>query len=367
MSAATVHWATGPTIPVVVHGAAVFLDPHSRVGIYARSAGQIQRLALAVGDPVEQGQLVATINRIDEAAPGGGAVGPNLGALQEQLKAIDLQQAALRAQIAAIRTSNQPIEKQVRALDDLRREEVIPRYSPLWIGAQDLYLRNAASIHSLEGALAQLDANRSEIKSRQSAQVVLSPRSGELLSLAVNPGQSVAPGQRIGSVGERVARGPRIAVALFTEADAARLRRGDEIELEPQLQTRAQYGGTEQRYGTVRGRIVSLSPAPLGLEALAAAVGGAEEASSLMVRTRQEAFGEGGDPLAVLGDKATSPLVLARVEVETAPTPSGLRWSRGQGPNLPIEAGAPGLVSATVERRSLLSFVLPFLRWLGGV
>ncbi|MFS6827970.1 hypothetical protein [Cyanobium sp. ATX-6F1] len=175
MSAATVHWATGPTIPVVVHGAAVFLDPHSRVGIYARSAGQIQRLALAVGDPVEQGQLVATINRIDEAAPGGGAVGPNLGALQEQLKAIDLQQAALRAQIAAIRTSNQPIEKQVRALDDLRREEVIPRYSPLWIGAQDLYLRNAASIHSLEGALAQLDANRSEIKSRQSAQVVLSP------------------------------------------------------------------------------------------------------------------------------------------------------------------------------------------------
>ncbi|MFS6827969.1 hypothetical protein [Cyanobium sp. ATX-6F1] len=93
-----------------------------------------------------------------------------------------------------------------------------------------------------------------------------------------------------------MARGPRIAVALFTEADAARLRRGDEIELEPQLQTRAQYGGTEQRYGTVRGRIVSLSPAPLGLEALAAAVGGAEEASSLMVRTRQEAFGEGGSP-----------------------------------------------------------------------
>ena len=37
-----------------------------------------------------------------------------------------------------------------------------------------------------------------------------------------------------------------------------------------------------------------------------------------------------------------------------------------RGPDLPLENGTPAKAKVEVERRPALSFVLPFLRWLGG-
>jgi HlyD family secretion protein len=54
------------------------------------------------------------------------------------------------------------------------------------------------------------------------------------------------------------------------------------------------------------------------------------------------------------------------VTLERASTPSGLRWSGGSGPNLQLENGTPAKSEVVVERRSPVSFLLPFLRWLGG-
>jgi hypothetical protein len=102
------------------------------------------------------------------------------------------------------------------------------------------------------------------------------------------------------------------------------------------------------------------------VEALTRVVGDTDVAMNLAARTRQEAFGEGGDPLSTMGDKVTSPMVLALVDLERAPTPSGLRWSGGKGPNLELENGTPALARVDLERRPLLSFVMPFLRWIGG-
>jgi HlyD family secretion protein len=87
---------------------------------------------------------------------------------------------------------------------------------------------------------------------------------------------------------------------------------------------------------------------------------------SLIARSRQAAFGEGGDPLATAADKISSPVQLVTVELEPADNPSGLRWSSGRGPDLPLENGTPARAKVEVERRPLVSFVLPFLRWLGG-
>ena len=108
---------------------------------------------------------------------------------------------AIRSQIASLRISNRPVGQQLNALETLRNQEVIPRYSPLWVSAQSLYLQNQSSIKALEGQLAQLDANRAELQSQQDSLLVLAPRSGHLLSLSVNPGQAVVPGQRLGTIG----------------------------------------------------------------------------------------------------------------------------------------------------------------------
>jgi len=368
VSALALVWALSPGVPVQVHGGAVLLEPESRSGVYARSAGQIQRLAVAVGAPLQQGQLLATINRVDQAAPGGGWVASNPDAIRRQNLAIDQQQAAMRSQIATLRTTNGPVGQQLAALESLRKDEVIPRYSPLWVGAQDLYLRNKSQMRALEAQIAQLEAGRAELQAQSTSQKVFSPRGGALLSLLVAPGQAVIPGQRIAIVGSppQPVSLHHTAIALFTEADASRLRPGAEIQVEPQLQTRARYGGTDQRYGSLSGKIRSLSPISLNVEALTRVVGDTDLAINLASRTRQEAFGEGGDPLATLGDKVTAPMVLVLVDLERAPTPSGLRWTGGAGPELELENGTPALARVDLERRPLLSFVMPFLRWLGG-
>ncbi len=361
-------WALSPGVPVKVEGSAVLLQPDSRVGFYARSAGQVQALPRRVGDAVVQGELLASLNRVDQAAAGAGAVGPNPAALVRQGQAIDRQQEAIRAQIATLRTTNQPVQKQLQALETLRRDEVIPRYSPLWVGAQDLYLRNQSQIKVLEGQLAQLDANRAELEGQEDGQAVLAPRSGRLLSLAVSPGQAVLPGQRLGTLGpgpQQTTR-PRLATALFSDADAVRLRLGEPIQLDALLQTRDRYGGTAERYGSLEGRIVAISPAIADLAEVSRVVGDPELAQSLIARSRQAAFGEGGDPLATAADKITSPVQLVTVELIAANTPTGLRWSSGRGPDLALENGTPARAKVEVERRALVSFVLPFLRWLGG-
>ena len=363
-----VLWAVSPSVEVEVEGSGVLLQPDSRVGIYARSAGQVQKLFQLVGAPIAQGDLVASLDRIDQAAPGGGLVPSNPDALRRQGEAIGKQKAAIRAQIANYTTTNQPVAKQLQALESLRQQEVIPRYSPLWVGAQDLYLRNQSQIKALEAQLAVLDASQAELDGQRLSQEVLAPRSGRLLSLSVAPGQAVAPGQRIGTIGPAAQRAdrPRSAVGLFSDADAARLKPGDEIKLDPLLQSRDRYGGTTQRYGSVIGRIVNISPSNADLAEVSRVVGDPELATSLMARSRQAALGEGGDPMATAADKLIAPVVLVTVALEGAASASGLRWSSGLGPDLRLENGTPAKLKVVVERRSPVSYLMPFLRWLGG-
>jgi len=363
----TLVWAASPGVPVRVKGAAVLLQPGSREGIYARSAGQIQELRVRSGERVGRGQPVASLSRIDQAAPGGGRVGADPAALDRQLQAIERQRQAIRSQIATLTTTNRPVLAQLKALDALRREEVIPRYSPLWVGAQNLYLTSQSAIRGLEGQLAQLDASAAEVQAQEASLEVLAPRSGTLLSWAVTPGEAVAPGQRIASLGAPDGKASRTAIAVFTQADASRLRPGMEIELAPQFQSRNDYGGSAARYGRIAGKIVSLSPSSLNLPALTSVVGDLELASSLVARSREEGFGSGGDPLATAGDKITAPVVLAQLELEAAATPSGLRWTRGIGPDFALSTGTPASADVEVERRPLLSFLAPFLRWIGGL
>ena len=371
VSALCAAWALAPSVSVKVEGSAVLLPPESRVGIYARSPGQVQELHRQVGDQVRKGELLLSINRIDQQAAGGGTVvGPGSNALLDQIAALDRQKDTIQSRIGTLRVANQPVGQQLQALENLRRDEVIPQYSPLWVGAQDLYLRNESLIKELQAQLAQLDATKAELQAQRESQSVLAPRDGMLLGLGVNPGQAVIPGQRLGTVGlgpePRAGSRERTAIALFSDGDIARLRTGMPIQLDLQLQTRDRYGGSSQRYGLVEGRIVEISPATADLAEVSRAVGDLTLATSLIARSRQAAFGEGGDPLAVLPDKATSPVRLVTVELETANTPSGLRWSASRGPNISLENGTPAKAEVQVERRRPVSFVLPFLRWLGG-
>jgi biotin carboxyl carrier protein len=308
------------------------------------------------------------------------AVDQQMDGLDAQRQAIDSQDGALVARRGELSITNRPVKQQLRALESLRKDAVIARYSPLWVGAQDLYLRNRADIATIDGQRAQLRSERAALASRaaelrsqragleaqQLAQDVFSPAAGRILDVEVEPGQAVVPGQRLGSLAVAGDQDKRLAVVLFTSADATRMAPGEELELDPKVLSRDSYGGAEQRWGTLRGTLLRLSPASVDLEDVAAQVGGKEEAANLMARARQQSFGDGGDLTSQLPDRAGAPVVLGVVRLEAAATPSGLAWSRGSGPPRALPSRTPLEVSVEVERRSLLSYVAPFGRWLAG-
>lgn len=396
VAGATGAWALTPSIPVIVRGMGVMAPPDARRSFYARGPGEVQDLRVAVGEQVRSGQLLLTLSQVGQNAPGPGA-GPEASpqattarleavtrrqaVLKVQSRALDDHQLALQARRAQIEATNRPIRSQLNALESLRQDDVIARYSPLWVGAQDLWLRNKAEISSVEAQQADLrvrraslhaeaallTAERASLVSSELAQDVFSPVAGRVLDLSVLPGQPVTPGQRLGSIALASLRSGREAVVLFTAADATRLQVGEEVQLNPQLLSRDSFGSAEQRYGLVAGRLVSLSRESVSAEEVAARLGSREEALNLMASARERSFGDGGDLTAQLPGRTGAPLVLGVVELESAATPSGLRWSRGSGPVGPLPTRTPAEVEAEVERRSLVSYVAPFWRWLAGL
>ena len=389
-------WAAHPGVPVLVRGMGVMAPPESRRGFYARGPGQVQAVLVTVGDEVRQGQRLLSLDRVSQTAAGPGGAGfpdspqttsARLVALDQQQRVLGVQALALADQRRAledrrrqINTTNRPVRSQLTALEELRQEKVIARYSPVWVAAQDLWLRNKADLAGIEAALAELSAQRAALTARDAelnvqraalqgdrlSQNVFSPVNGRLLDLAVQPGQPVAPGQKLGSILLASEGRERLAVALFTVADASRLTVGDEVKLNPQLLSRDSFGGAQQRYGLVPGRIVRLSGESVDLADVTAQVGSQEEAANLMASARERSYGEGGDLTAQLPGRTGTPLVLAIVELERADTPSGLAWSRGGGPPRPLPSRTPAEVEAEVEQRSVLSYLTPFWRWITG-
>jgi len=187
-----------------------------------------------------------------------------------------------------------------------------------------------------------------------------------VLDLTVQPGQPVLPGQKLGSIATAPQQPGRLAVVLFTAADASRLAVGDAVRLNPQLLSRDSFGGAEQRYGLIPGRLVQLSSESVDLDTVATQVGSREEAANLMATARQRSFGEGGDITSQLPGRTGSPLVMGVVRLEEAATPSGLAWTRGSGPDHALPERTPTEVEAEVELRSVLSYLTPFWRWISG-
>ncbi|MFO0017762.1 MAG: HlyD family secretion protein [Synechococcaceae cyanobacterium] len=388
-------WALQPGVPVLVRGMGLLTPPETRRGFFARGPGEVQELLVQPNSTVRQGQLLLTLSRVGQNAPAGGtiepdspevtsarlaAVGQQLRTLRVQDQAIDDQQQAMLIRRQQITTTNKPVASQLKALESLRKDEVIARYSPLWVAAQDFWLRNRAEIASVDANLAQLRAQRSslranaaELRAQQArlqslelSQKVFSPVSGRILDVTVQPGQPVLPGQKLGNIAVPSPQSGRQAVVLFTAADAARLAVGDEVKLNPQLLSRDSYGSAEQRYGLVPGRIISLSSESVELAEVTSQVGSEEQAANLMASARQKSFGEGGDLTSQLPGRTSAPLVLAVVKLERAATPSGLAWTRGRGPSQPLPSRTPAEVEAEVEMRSVISYVAPFWRWISG-
>jgi len=181
---------------------------------------------------------------------------------------------------------------------------------------------------------------------------LLADRDGRMLDLQVVRGQTVKPGQRLGTLGShtggRAKPGdakpkPLMAVAYFAPADARRLRRGLPMEVVPDWNERGRFGGILGRV-----RHVSLLPA-----------------------TREDVDTTLGNPQLAEALVKEGPVMRAEISLDAAPKrqsgPDGYRWTLSQGSGVfPVRDGLTIQTHAYVEWRTPITYVIPGLRSLTG-
>lgn len=168
---------------------------------------------------------------------------------------------------------------------------------------------------------------------------IVSPHSGTILELTVSNGHVLNPGQQIGLIESSGSDSGLVAVAYFPMKDGKKIIAGMKTRITPSTVKR-------ERYGSILGKITSVSSVPRSTDSIAAIVGNRELAMS---------FGTGGSMIEVrslLDEKDDSP--------------SGFAWSSGQGPDISITSGMTISLDTTIEYRKPITFLLPFLRDLSG-
>ena len=103
-----------------------------------------------------------------------------------------------------------------------------------------------------------------------------------------------------------------------------------------------------ERFGSIRGTVIEVSPLPVSREGAIATVGNPDMVDTLMA--------EGNGHLAVT------------VELETnAETLSGYAWLSSRGPEESLTLGTTLTAQVTVEERAPITFLMPTLQeWVGG-
>jgi HlyD family secretion protein len=191
-------------------------------------------------------------------------------------------------------------------------------------------------IQDVQRQIAQL-----ELQLRNDSQII-SQHTGRILELAVNPGQVIETGTRIGNIETEVRSSNLVGMTYFTVADGKKIQPGMVIQVTPQTIKRERFGG-------IVGTISSVSSFPISTESAASIIGNPEVVKGL-VADKQEG--------------------VIQVFAELKPDPatfSGFEWSSSRGPQQKISAGTTTTVRVTVEERTPITFVLPILRSTSGI
>ena len=171
---------------------------------------------------------------------------------------------------------------------------------------------------------------------------IISPQSGRILELAVNPGQVVNPGTRLGTIDAANPTSKMVGITYFSVGDGKKIQPGMTLQITPKTVKRERFGGI---VGTVR----DVSTFPITKEAAASVVGNSEIVAGL-VSDKPEGLMQ----------------VVANLQPDST-TFSGYKWSSSRGPQLKISSGTTTSVRVTVEERAPITFILPILRSSSGI
>ena len=377
-------WALFWPIPTEVSGPGVLIYPDNAWLFDARSAGQVRRLAVQVGDRVRRGQVLMELHlpvleRELQQQRGNLVQLERQNRSLEQRDALRLESERQRVAVALAKLADdrqryvelqRTFASKLRNLDWLSRRQVVAPLSAEVVSTEQGLTNTSVNLDAVriqqKTLLSELQQVKLAIETealdrryrigelRRQIRVtearlayegrLLAERDGRVLDLQVIPGQTLRVGQRLGTIGRTAtpsSRSPALqAVAYFAPADARRLPLGLPVEVVPEWKERSRFGGI---VGRVR-RVLSL---PASEEDVATTTGNPQLARTLL---------ESGPAL--------------RVDIELLRDPrslDGYRWTLSRGSGVfPVREGLTVTSHAYVEWRSPLSYAIPGLRSLTG-
>jgi HlyD family secretion protein len=380
MTAAVGGWALFWLVPTEVVGRGVLLLPDNAGLLDARAPGQVRRIAVGVGESVKRGQVLLELylpvleKELEQQRE-------NLRELQRQNAVLDRRdRLRLQSEQAAVDTAMAKLHGDADRYGALRATYAAKLKNLDWLAKREVVAPLSSEVVSVEQGLTSTAVNLDQVRIEEKKvltayqQVKLSietealqrrytiddlrrrirvtearlaydgklhaDRDGQVLDLQVIPGQTVAVGQRLGTIGRLPNGVPLRAVSYFAPADARRLRVGMPVEVVPQWNQRSRFGG-------IVGKVRQVNTLPATEEDISTTIGNPQLAKALV---------------------QSGPVMRTLIELERNPrSQDGFRWTLSDGSSVfPVREGLTIESHAYVEWRTPLSYVLPGLRSITG-
>jgi HlyD family secretion protein len=374
--ATAVVWGFLGRVPTKVEASGILLYGGGLADVVALGDGQISALEVEAGDQVANGQVIAEVAQPDLAEQIKAAKGrlAELKANWERTKAQGGRDVSLRMQAAADERKN--LESAAKAADSRTRElrdrldsqqrlfdkglvtkETLEstrdslRSSELasqstQSNLERLVVDNFAAERANEVALtgdtmqvqeAQRQIDLLEEKFKQNSRIV-STYTGRVIEVRAMVGDVVSPSKPILSVELAGDKGAIEALLYVDSRQGKTLRPGMEVELAPSIVKK-------ERYGLLLGRVRTVESFPSTRQGMMRVLHNEQLVDAFLADTN-------GPPIGV------------RAELVTAPnTPSGYRWTSGQGPDVTITSGTRCTGYVTTRAQRPIELVLPSLEF----
>ena len=371
MAAAIVVWSVKGEVSTFVEADGILLSRGGAVvDAVSSGMGTLTRVVPAVGDVVREGAVVAEVTNqeamemyrsdralVDERAQAledykaAGAAedalfAQNVARQRERLEQIE---RANRQSVVAARerlrnhrrlfeervATQADVDRSQQALDVARRELFATLRDRDGLESQELQRHNERNrrIAQLESLLHAAERQVKEIEARIDTLRILAPVSGRMTEVKASIGAVLVPGQPVASI--RTGEEALGVLVYLRPADGKRVEAGMEALVTPATVRR-------EEYGSLKGRIESVSSFPVSTEGMLAVL----QNAGLV-----EAFSKNGPPYS------------GRIVLEADPsTASGFAWTSPRAAGRTLSSGTLAGVEVKVESQAPVTLVVPLLK-----
>ena len=357
--AAALAWGIFGRVPSRVSGEGILISNGGKVvDAVAAAAGQLQSVAVIVGDHVTQGQSIAQIVQT-EYKDLNSKVARELAAKSQNFQKLE---AALEQVIKATSQRVDYLQVDVRNLENLLAKGYTTRRSleerrQEWTDAQQRRADAQNEILKLRTQKTDLETQRereigqseftlNEARRQMNAAAellsqntrVLSPIEGRVVEVKISPGSVLAIGTAVAAI---ESEGKELQAVIYIAAEHGKqVKPGMSVQFEPTTVKR-------EEFGMMLGTVLSVSDFPMTPQGINAVL----HNENLVSR-----FSHNGAPYA------------AEMALEQdASTKTGYRWAVGQGPDIHLSSGTLTRAEITTRRQRPLDLVISLIRHLTGI